>query len=158
LASAEAVFGDPETRRVRHATNDVETIARPTIPKTNAYVSGGQGNMRVRIGSANPLLPMVECTMFPDGGIAIWHASEYQVVCAIPNGQKTLCPTNIFTPIRMTEAENHAENLLRNAGRRSSKTVSGKNSGDVTRSARVDAGYDVRGRGGKVRYQVRPRT
>jgi len=121
-------------------TKKVDTLAWVAVPKSNAQVSGGQGNMRVMVGGANPLLPKDEWTVFPDGRIAIVRASDYHVDWIMPNGQKTSGPANKFTPIKMTDAEKKAEEALRNVARGSAMTMSiNNNNGNVTRSAGVGA-------------------
>ena len=119
-------------------TKKVDTLAWVAVPKANAQVSGGQSNMRVMIGGANPLLPKDEWTVFPDGRVAIVRASDYHVDWIMPNGQKTSGPANKFTPIKMTDAEKKAEEALRNVARGSAMTMSfNNNNGNVTRSAGV---------------------
>ncbi|MCC7002439.1 MAG: hypothetical protein IT357_09820 [Gemmatimonadaceae bacterium] len=118
----------------------VDTLAWVAVPKSNAQVSGGQSNMRVMIGAANPLLPKDEWTVFPDGRLAIVRAGDYHVDWVMPNGQKTSGPANKFTPIRMTEAEKKAEEAVRNAARGNQVSFSiNNNNGNVTRSAGMGA-------------------
>jgi hypothetical protein len=131
--SAAILRWDRESKRV-------DTLAWVRLPKSNAQVSGSQGNVRFSIGSANPLLPRDEWTVFPDGRLAIVRATDYHVDWVMPDGRKSSSPANKYTPIKMTAAEIKAEEALRNAARANSVSISmNNNNGNVTRSMGVGA-------------------
>lgn len=103
--------------RYDRATKKLDSLAWVHLPRNNAQVSGGQGQMQVRIGGANPLAARDEWTVFPDGRVAIVRASDYHVDWILPNGQKRSSPAIRYTPVRMTDADKKEEEALRNRAR-----------------------------------------
>ena len=99
--------------RYDRATQNLDTLAWVALPKNNAQVSGGQGNMQVRIGAANPLTPRDEWTVFPDGRVAIARAQPYRVDWVLPNGSKQSSAPLRHTPVRMGDAEKKEEEAFR---------------------------------------------
>lgn len=110
--------------RYDRGTKRVDTLAYVRLPKSNSEVSGGQGNMRVMIGGANPLAPRDEWAVFPDGRVAIVRAADYHVDWVMPDGSKRSSAPIRFTPIRMTAAEIRYEEEQRNAARANQMSVS----------------------------------
>lgn len=104
-------------------TKRVDTLSYIRLPESNSQVSGGQGNMRVMIGGANPLAPRDEWAVFPDGRVAIVRASDYHVDWVMPDGTKRSSPAIRYTPIRMTAAEIRHEEEQRNVARASQMSV-----------------------------------
>lgn len=110
--------------RYDRGTSRLDTLAFIRLPKSNTQVSGGQGNMRVMIGGANPLAPRDEWAVFPDGRVAIVRAADYHVDWVMPDGTKRSSAPIRYTPIRMTSAEIRYEEELRNAARANQMSVS----------------------------------
>lgn len=65
--------------RYRRSTGRVDTLAYSHPAKNSASVSGGRGNMTVRIGGANPLLPRDDWAALPDGRVAVVRGADYHV-------------------------------------------------------------------------------
>ncbi len=119
-------------------TKKTDTLAWIRVPKNNSQVSGGQGNMRVSIGMANPLTPRDEWSVFPDGRVAIVRAADYHVDWVMPNGQRSSSPANAYVPIKVTDAEKKAEEALRAATRNNAVAFTmSNNNGAVSRSVGV---------------------
>ena len=99
--------------RYDRGTQKIDTLGWVKLSPNNMQVTGGQGNMNVRIGMANPLAPRDEWTVFPDGRVAIVRAANYQVDWVLANGTKRSSSPNRFTPLRVTEADKKEEEALR---------------------------------------------
>ena len=110
--------------RYDRGTRRIDTLAYVKLQQQNAQVSGGQNNMRVMIGGANPLAPRDEWTVFPDGRVAIVRAADYHVDWVMPNGTKRSSPPIAYTPVRMNAAEIRHEENLRNLARANQMSVS----------------------------------
>jgi len=90
-------------QRFNRAKKSYETVGYLKVPKNNSQISGGGGQMQVRIGGANPFLPRDEWAVAPDGRIAIVHADEYRAEWIAPNGQRTMGPVNSYTKTKVTD-------------------------------------------------------
>lgn len=124
--------------RYDRATKRLDTLAYLKLPAANTQVSGGQNNMRVMVGGANPLAPRDEWTVFPDGRIAVVRASDYHVDWIMPDGTKRSSAPIRFTPVRMNAAEIRHEEGLRNAARGQQMSISmTMGSGGAQRSAQM---------------------
>lgn len=91
--------------RYDRATQKTDTLAFLMVPKANTNVSGGQGNMRVMVGAANPLAPREEWAVAPDGRIAIVKPEPYRVEWVAPNGAHTSGPAVPAPKMKVTEAD-----------------------------------------------------
>jgi hypothetical protein len=104
------VNGAPQTsdstpiERWDRATNKRDTLAWLQMPKGSAQVSGGRGNMNVRIGAANPFSPQDQWAVAPDGRVAVVHADDYHVDWADAAGRRTSAPPIRFDRLKVTEA------------------------------------------------------
>ncbi len=65
--------------RFDRAARRVDTVAFRKVAKANAQVSGGRGNMNIRIGGANPLTPADAWAALPDGRVAVVRVSDYHL-------------------------------------------------------------------------------
>lgn len=130
--------------RFDRGTKQLDTLAWVKVPSNNSQVTGGQGNMNVRIGGANPLAPRDEWTVFPDGRVAIVRASDYHVDWILPNGQKKSSPSIRFTPIRMGDADRREEEVLRNKARANQMMITMSQGPEGTRrSAQMGPGANA---------------
>ncbi len=73
----EAADSVPIMRTVRR-TMISDTVAWLQLPKRNAQVSGGAGNVNIRIGGS-PFAPEDGWTVLPDGRVAVVRHANYQV-------------------------------------------------------------------------------
>ncbi len=130
--------------RFDRATRRTDTLAYIKLPKSNTQVSGGQGNMRVMVGGANPLLPRDEWAVFPDGRVAIARAATYHIDFIQPDGTKRSGARIAYTPVRMNAAEIRYEEGLRNAARANQLSISMSNvNGQVSRTAQMGPGANA---------------
>lgn len=130
--------------RLDRATRRMDTLTYIVLPKANTQVSGGQGNMRVMIGGANPLAPRDEWAVFPDGRVAVARARTYQIDFIMPDGTKRSGPRIAYTPIRMNAAEIRHEEGLRNAARATQMMMMVENrNGQMSRSAQIGPGANA---------------
>ncbi len=65
--------------RFDRAARRVDTVAYRKVVKANAQVSGGRGNMNVRLGTGNPLAPADDWAALPDGRVAVVRAADYHL-------------------------------------------------------------------------------
>lgn len=122
--------------RFDRRANRIDTLAFIKLPPSNSQVSGGQGNMRVMIGGANPLAPRDEWAVFPDGRVAIARASSYHVDFILSDGTRRSGSSIRFAPIRMTSDEIRYEESLRNQARSQQMSISvSSGSGGTQRTA-----------------------
>lgn len=125
-------------------TRALDTLAWVKLAKSNIQTSGGQGNMRVTIGGANPLAPRDEWAVFPDGRLAVVRAADYHVDWVLPNGDRVSSAPIRYTPIRMTAADRREEEELRNRARQNAMMVSiSQGPGGTQRSAQVGPGANA---------------
>lgn len=130
--------------RLDRSTRRMDTLAYIVLPKSNTQVSGGQGNMRVMVGGANPLTPRDEWAVFPDGRVAIARAATYHIEFIAPDGSKRNGPRIPYTPVRMNAAEIRYEEGLRNAARANQMSISiTNNNGQMSRSAQMGPGANA---------------
>jgi hypothetical protein len=130
--------------RLDRSAKRLDTLTYIVLPKSNSQVSGGQGNMRVQIGGANPLAPRDEWAVFPDGRVAVARAATYHIDFILPDGSKRSGPRIAYTPVRMSAAEIRYEEGLRNAARANQMSISISNSnGQVSRSAQMGPGANA---------------
>jgi hypothetical protein len=76
--------------RWRPALKKVDTVAFLALPKNSAQISGGRGNMNVRIGGGNPFAAQDAYAVAPDGRVAVVRSADYHVEWYAPTGQKTV--------------------------------------------------------------------
>lgn len=130
--------------RYDRATRRMDTLTFIVLPKSNTQVSGSQGNMRVMIGGANPLMPRDEWAVFPDGRVAVARAATYHIDFIAPDGTKRSGPRIAYTPIRMNAAEIRHEEGLRNAARATQMMMMVENrNGQMSRSAQIGPGANA---------------
>lgn len=65
--------------RFDRALRRIDTVAYRAVAKSNAQVSGGRGNMNIRIGGGNPLAAADDWAVFPDGRVAVVRAADYHL-------------------------------------------------------------------------------
>ena len=127
--------------RYDRASQKLDTLAWIALPKNNAQVSGGQGNVSVRIGGANPLVARDEWTVFPDGRLAIVRSPAYRVDWILPNGTKQAGAAINYTPLRMGDADRKEEEALRNRVRQGQMMMTVENGpGGMRRNAQMGPG------------------
>jgi hypothetical protein len=85
-----------------------DTLAFIPVPKSNTQVSGGSGNVQVRVGMPNPLAPRVEWDVAPDGRVAVVTPDPYRVTWIAPNGARTVGPVINVPKEKVTEADKKA--------------------------------------------------
>ncbi len=126
--------------RYDRRTKKSDTLTWVKLPRQNTQVSGTQGNMRVMVGSANPLTPRDEWAVFPDGRVAVVRASDYRIDWYLPNGTRRASPAIRYTPIRITDADKREEEALRLRARSSQMMMTvNAGAGGVQRSATMGA-------------------
>lgn len=142
--------GQPQTAdsvaivRFDRGTQRLDTLAYVKLPASNTQLQGGQNNMRVMVGGANPLAPRDEWAVFPDGRVAIVRAETYHVEFIMPDGTKRSGPRIAYTPVRMNAAEIRHEEGLRNAARANQMMITmNNNNGNVQRSAQMGPGANA---------------
>lgn len=86
-----------------------DTLGWIRIPSSNTQVSGGQANMRVTVGMANPLAPRDEWAVFADGRVAIVRSADYRIDWVMADGANRRGTPTRFTPIRITDADKREE-------------------------------------------------
>lgn len=89
--------------RWRPTVKKVDTLAWLALPKNAAQVSGGRGNMNVRIGGGNPFTAQDAFAVAPDGRVAILHAADYRVDWVSPSGQRTAGAPIAYEHIKVSE-------------------------------------------------------
>ena len=94
--------------RYDRAAKKSDTVAWVKLPKNNVQVSGGAGNMQVRVGGSNPFAAQDDWAVMPDGRIAVVRAADYRVDWYSPAGVKTAGPPIQFARIKVTEADKKA--------------------------------------------------
>lgn len=82
----------------------IDTVAFVRLAKGNANVSGGRGNMSIRIGGANPLVPRDDWVVLPDGRVAVVRSPEYRVDFFSSLTRRTTGPTVAYDKIRVDDA------------------------------------------------------
>ena len=65
--------------RFDRAARRIDTVAYTRLAKSNTQVSGGRGNMEIRIGGGNPLTPQDDWAVLPDGRVAVIRATDYHL-------------------------------------------------------------------------------
>jgi hypothetical protein len=102
--------------RYDRGTSRSDTLAFIKVAKSNASVSGGQGNMRVMIGMANPFAPRDEWAVAPDGRVAVVTPDPYRVEWIAPNGARTAGPSIPAPRLKVTEADKKEIEKQRSGG------------------------------------------
>jgi hypothetical protein len=104
-----AVNGPPKSAdsvpviRYDRSTKKLDSLGFVRLAKNNTQTSGGQGNMRVMIGMANPFQPRDEWTVTPDGRVAILRSPEYRVDWYGASGSKSSGAAIAYDKIKVTE-------------------------------------------------------
>jgi hypothetical protein len=102
--------------RYDRGSEKADTLAFIVQARSNTQVSGGQGNMRVMIGAANPLAPREEWAVAPDGRVAVVKPEPYRVEWIAANGARTLGPTIAVPRVKVSEADKKAIEKQRASG------------------------------------------
>lgn len=125
-------------------TRKLDTLTWVKLAKNNTQVSGGQGNMRMTVGAANPLTPRDEWAVFPDGRVAVVRAADYHIDWILPTGAKQSSAPIKYSPIRITDADKKEEEELRNRARQNQMTVMvNAGPGGTQRSASMGPGANA---------------
>lgn len=130
--------------RYDRGTQRLDTLAWVRVQK--AEISGGAGNMNVRIGGGNPLTPRDEWAVFPDGRVAIVRHEPFRVDWVMPDGTVRQSPAFRHSPIRVTAADRREEEALRVVARQNSLAISvtDDGSGPPRRSVQLGPGANAR--------------
>ena len=107
--------------RYRLATGKTEPVGKVALAKMNVEASGGGGQQRIMMRSANPFAPQDDWTAGLDGRIAVVRHAPFRVEWLAPNGQRVVGPEIAYRPIPVTDGDK--ENF-RNASRNSSNRIS----------------------------------
>ncbi len=91
-------------QRFDRAKKSFQTVGYIKLPKGNTQVSGGSGNVNIRMGGSNPFTARDDWAVAADGRVAIVHASDYQVEWIAPNGQRTAGPATPYNKAKLTNA------------------------------------------------------
>lgn len=102
--------------RYDRATQKADTVTFILQAKSNTQVSGGQGNMRVMIGAANPLAPREEWAVAPDGRVAVVTPEPYRVQWIAPTGARTVGPAVAVPRVKVTDADKKVIEKQRSSG------------------------------------------
>lgn len=128
--------------RYDRATKKLDTLAYVAVQKPE--ISGGRGNVNIRIGGGNPLTPRDEWAVFPDGRVAIVRHSPFRVEFVMPDGKRVTPAAFRYTPIRMTAADRREEEALREVTRANSMMMMVTNdNGRMNRSAQIGPGANA---------------
>jgi hypothetical protein len=116
--------------RFDRAARRADTVTFVRLAKGNANVSGGRGNMQIRIGAANPLVPRDDWVALPDGRVAVVRAPEYRVDVFASPASRTTGAVVRYDRIRVDDAvkrmiEDQRARASRNAVRMSVSVGSG---------------------------------
>jgi hypothetical protein len=117
----------------------VDTAAFRRVAKSNSQVSGGRGNMNIRIGGGNPITPADDWAVLPDGRVAVIRASDYHLDVYRNASSKTSGAPIAYEKIRVDAAvkkmvEDQRVKNSRNAVR---MTVNAGGAGGTQRSTEV---------------------
>jgi hypothetical protein len=85
------------------ASGKRDTLSYLQVPKGNTQVSGGRGNVSVRIGSGMPFSTQDQFDVAPDGRIALVHHDPYSVDFVNASGQRTKGQPIRVDRLRVTE-------------------------------------------------------
>jgi hypothetical protein len=102
--------------RYDRGSQKADTVTFIMQAKSNTQVSGGQGNMRVVVGAANPLAPRDEWAVAPDGRVAVVTPEPYRVRWIAPNGAKTTGPVINVPKVKVSDADKAAIEKQRASG------------------------------------------
>jgi hypothetical protein len=84
-------------------TNKRDTLAFLKLPQNSSSISGGRGNVSIRIGGGAPFRGADQITVAPDGRVAIIHADPYSVTYVSETGQRTNGQPIRYDRVRVTE-------------------------------------------------------
>ena len=102
--------------RLDRGTKKSDTIAFIKVPAANTQVSGGGGNVQVRVGLVNPFAAQDDWTVTPDGRIAIVRSSDYRMEYISPTGARVAGQPIKFDRVKVTEADKKAIRDQRSRG------------------------------------------
>jgi hypothetical protein len=84
-------------------TNKRDTLAFLKLPQNSSSISGGRGNVSIRIGGGAPFGSADQITVAPDGRVAIAHANPYSVTYVGDAGQRTNGQPIRYDRLRVSE-------------------------------------------------------
>jgi hypothetical protein len=84
-------------------TNKRDTLAFLKLPQNSSSISGGRGNVSIRIGGGAPFRGADQITVAPDGRVAVVHANPYSVTYVSETGQRTNGQPIRYDRVRVTE-------------------------------------------------------
>jgi hypothetical protein len=86
-------------------TKKTDTVAFVKVPPANTQVSGGRGNVQIRVGGGNPFSPQDAWIPMADGRVAIVSAADYRVTYVGANGARTAGSPIPYEKVKVTEAD-----------------------------------------------------
>ena len=89
--------------RWNRSTGKRDSIAWLKVPAGSSQISGGRGNVQVRIGGGPPFAGADAMSVAPDGRIAIVHHEPYSVEYINETGQRTRGQPIRYEKVRVTE-------------------------------------------------------
>ena len=87
--------------RIDRAAKATDTLGWVRVPKSDVQASGGQGNMNIRIGGANPYAPRDEWVVTPDGRVGVIRSPEYRVDWVVPT--RVQGPAIAYQRVKLSE-------------------------------------------------------
>jgi len=116
--------------RYRLATGKTEPVGKVALAKMNVEASGGGGQQRIMMRTANPFAAQDDWTAGLDGRIAVVRHAPYRVEWLAPNGQRVVGPEIAYRPIPVTERDKESYRAAaRNPGNRVQVTFGGPGGG-----------------------------
>jgi hypothetical protein len=89
--------------RWERAAGKRDTLAWMKIPQGNSQVSGGRGNVSIRIGGGPPFAGADQMLVAPDGRVAVVHHEPYSVDFINESGQRTRGQPIAYQKVRVAE-------------------------------------------------------
>jgi hypothetical protein len=100
-----------------------DSLAWLKLPQGSTQISGGRGNMNVRVGGGPPFAGADAFAVAPDGRVAIVHHEPYSVDFVNETGQRTRGQPIRYDKIRVTEGHKAEWRERAKSGTRISMTV-----------------------------------
>jgi hypothetical protein len=90
------------------ATGATTPVGRVGLARMQVTASGGGGEQRIMMRSANPFSAQDDWTVGLDGRLAVVRHDPYRVEWVAPNGQRVTGPTVSYPRLRVTDADKRA--------------------------------------------------
>lgn len=100
-----------------------DTVAWLKLPQGSSQISGGRGNVSVRIGGGPPFAGADAMGVAPDGRVAIVHHEPYSVEFISETGQRTRGQPIRYDKVKVTEGHKQEWRERARSGTRMSMTV-----------------------------------